>query len=873
VGEHAAEDSVIHSPAEERRLEQHTSQVTAPDAAAAASQTTGGAGEVGQWGPVIDWPLVGVHVALLENGKVLAYDSVGDRATETYPVHDFTRAMVWDPASGAQTQANVTTGFNIFCSGLAHLVDGSLFVAGGNKNSSLQGIVQTHRFDSDTNTWSLGPNMAAGRWYPTVTPLNNGEMLITEGGPNMPEVRKTDGTLRALDTASLNLPLYPWIDVAPNGRAFYSGPSTTMRSLNPAGGGSWQTFGQRDSLNRDYGSHVMYDVGKILVAGGGPSSADARVIDLNGATPQVSSTAPMATGRRQFDLTVLADGTVLATGGNSSGASLVDLNNGVYAAELWDPDAGQWSTLASMQVTRQYHSTALLLPDGRVLASGGGICGTCDSVGYLAKNAEVFSPPYLFRKDGSGDLAPRPTITSAPGEVPYDAPFTIATPDAASIGKVALVRLGAVTHSVNMEQRYVPLEFTEVDGTIEATAPGDANVAPPGVYMLFLIDANGVPSVAEMVELDPDADATPPETTITSGPSGPTNDPTPTFGFSADEGGSSFECKVDGGSFNPCSPPKTLDSLPDGDHTFSVRAVDDAGNADPTPATRSFKVDTVAPTASISCPPAPSPSKTSPVRCTASWDDPGGANASGVLVLVYILDSDPGPGSSYAGHLYDGPFDISGEGQRGLLWLAVDWAGNVSVLDGVTVEIDTTAPETTIDTGPSGPTRDPTPSFGFSADEGGSSFECKVDGGSFNPCSSPETLASLPDGDHTFSVRAVDGAGNADPTPATRSFKVDTVAPTASLSCPPAPAISTTSPVECAATWGDPGGPDASGVLVLVYILDTDPGPGTSYAGYLYDGPFDISGDGQRGVLLLAVDWAGNVSALDGVTVEIDTSP
>jgi hypothetical protein len=871
VQEHVEEDSVIHGPAEERRLEQHTSTVTAPDAAAAASQTTGGPGEVGEWGPVIDWPVVGVHVALLENGKVLAYDSVGDGATETYPVHDFTRAMVWDPVAGTQAQVNVTTGFNIFCSGLAHLTDGSLFIAGGNKNNRLEGIVQTHSFDSDTNSWSLGPNMAAGRWYPSVTPLNDGEMLITEGGPNVPEVRKTDGSLRTLNTASLNLPLYPWIDVAPNGRAFYSGPSTTMRSLNPAGGGSWQTFGQRDSINRDYGSRAMYDVGRILVAGGGPSSADARVIDLNGTTPQVSATAPMATGRRQFDLTVLADGTVLATGGNSSGASLVDLNNGVYEAELWDPDTGQWRTLASMQVTRQYHSTALLLPDGRVLASGGGICGTCDSVGYLAKNAEVFSPPYLFKQDGSGDLAPRPTITSAPGAVPYDTEFSIATPDAASISEVALVRLGAVTHSVNMEQRYVPLSFDQDGGTIEATAPVNSNVAPPGVYMLFLIDADGVPSVAEMVEVNPDADVTAPETTITAGPNGPTNDPTPTFGFSAGEPGSSFECKLDGGSFAPCNPPETVASLPDGNHSFSVRAVDAAGNADPSPAERSFLVDTVAPAASISCPPAPAISTTSPVRCTATSDDPGGPNASGILVAVYILDTDPGPGSSYAGFLYGGPFDISGDGHRGVLLLAVDRAGNVA-FDGVTVEIDTTAPDTTINSGPSGPTNDPTPTFGFSSSESGSSFECKVDGGGFAPCNPPETLASLPDGNHSFSVRAVDAAGNRDPSPVERSFLVDTVAPTASISCPPAPAISTTSPVSCTATSDDPGGPNASGILVAVYILDTDPGPGSSYAGFLYDGPFDISGDGQRGVLLLAIDRAINVSALDGVTVEIDTS-
>ena len=472
---------------------------------------------MGQWGPVVDWPVVGVHVALLPNGKVLAYDSVGDNATETYPVHDHTRATIWDPSTGIHTPVNVNTGFNIFCSGLAHLPDGRMFMAGGNKDSQLNGIVQTHLFDSGTNLWSLGPNMAAGRWYPSVTPLNNGEMLITSGRVNTPEVRTLAGGLRALSTASLGLPLYPWMDVAPNGRAFYSGPDQTMRMLDTAGTGTWQALGPRDTINRDYGGHALFDVGKILVAGGGPSTKDARVVDLNGATPQVSTTAPMAFGRRQHNLTVLADGTVLATGGNSSGAGLVDLNAGVYAAEQWNPATGQWRTLAAMQITRQYHSTTLLLPDGRVLASGGGICGTCDQVGYLAKNAEIFSPPYLF--DADGTLAPRPAIDAAPTATSYGAAMEIATANPASIGKVALVRLGAVTHSVDMEQRYIPLSFTAGATSITATAPANANVAPPGPYMLFIIGANGVPSVARMVSVQGDS---PPAVTLTQPADGAT---------------------------------------------------------------------------------------------------------------------------------------------------------------------------------------------------------------------------------------------------------------------------------------------------------------------------------------------------------------
>ncbi len=339
---HQAEDAVIHSRAFETQLNRETRLRSGWASQAAAAEIVPDPAQVGQWGPVVDWPVVGIHVALLPNGKVLAFDTVGDAATETFPVHNFTRATVYDPVTGTHTPATVDQGHNIFCAGFAHLFDGSLFIAGGNKNAQLEGITQTHLFNPVTNGWSLGPNMAAGRWYPSVTPLTNGEMLITEGGPDIPEVRKTDGTLRALSTAALNLPLYPWLDVAPDGRVFYSGPDQTMRKLDPTGGGAWQSFGPRDAINRGYGSHAVYDVGKTLVAGGGPSSKDARVIDTNntdGAPPEVevSATSPMAFGRRQHNLTLLADGSVLATGGNSTGAGLIDMNGGVYNAERWGP--------------------------------------------------------------------------------------------------------------------------------------------------------------------------------------------------------------------------------------------------------------------------------------------------------------------------------------------------------------------------------------------------------------------------------------------------------------------------------------------------------------------------------------------------------
>lgn len=463
---------------------------------------------VGSWSPVYTLPIVPIQVVLLTDGKLLMWDSVGDKPAETYTWHNSTRAAILDPLSLDVARVDNSgwkgTGYNIFCSGFAHLPDGTPFIAGGNRNSSLEGLNVTHYFKHSDNTWKRGPNMREGdRWYPSVTPLANGEMLITSGGPGTPEVLSKSLTLRSLSDAEWYMDLYPWLQAAPNGDAFYFGPGNEISYIDTQGTGSMTPVKSRDSLVRSYGSYAMYDIGKIVASGGGQSSKTTVAIDIRNPNidPLVSHPANMAFGRRQHNLTVLPDGSVLATGGNSSGASLIDMDANVFEAELWNPVTQTWRTLSRASKVRQYHSTAILLPDGRVFTGGGGICGDCANVGYLQKNYEIFTPPYLFKSDGSGELAPRPTIDAAPTSVTYDQAFSVTSPDAANIKSAVMMRVSSVTHSVDFEQRRVPLSFSTSSGGLSVRAPANANIAPPGMYMLFLIDKNGVPSTSKMISV------------------------------------------------------------------------------------------------------------------------------------------------------------------------------------------------------------------------------------------------------------------------------------------------------------------------------------------------------------------------------------
>jgi Galactose oxidase-like, Early set domain/Glyoxal oxidase N-terminus len=457
---------------------------------AAASECPLRAGEdpavVGQWTQVIPWPIVAIHTNLLPNGKVLAWPRDGGNM-----------AQLWDPA--ADTFAAVPNQqTNVFCAGHSFLPDGRLLVTGGHVTDGV-GLRHTNLFDPGTNTWSRVGDMQQARWYPSNCSLANGEQLVVSGnidnrtGPSLlPQVWNASQGWRDLTRAKLLVPLYPFLHVALDGKVFCPGPNQLSYFLSTAGAGAL-TRGPISKFGyRDYGSSMLYDDGKVLMVGGhDPPTATAEVIDLTARTPAWRYVAPMAYARRQLNATLLPDGTVLVTGGTSSRG----FNTGtraVFAAELWDPTTERWSTLASMQVPRLYHSTALLLPDGRVLSGGGGEPAASGDVDH--PNVEFFSPPYLFKGD-------RPEITSAPASVAYGETFLVGTPDAGRIARVTWLRLGSVTHAFNQNQRINRLSFSPAEDGLNVVAPTSARLCPPGHYMLFLLNDNGVPSVARIIQI------------------------------------------------------------------------------------------------------------------------------------------------------------------------------------------------------------------------------------------------------------------------------------------------------------------------------------------------------------------------------------
>lgn len=473
----------------------------------------------GLWTRLQDLPLIPIHNHLLPNGKIAMWGRDGGN-----------QGYLWDPVTQAIT-ALPGVDYDLFCTGHVWLADGRLFVAGGHIQDNV-GLANGSVYDPAANTWSKAPNMNAGRWYPTVTTLANGDALVVSGqvdwsvGLNtLPQVyQAATNTWRNLTGAQMNQPLYPMMFLAPNGKVIDVAPTNVTRWLDTSGTGAWSPVGKRKYGFRDYGSAAMYADGKILLVGGGdPPTNTAEVIDLNASTPAWRAVSSMSVARRQLNTTLLPDGTVLVTGG-TSGPGFDNRATPVLSTQLWNPATETWTTLASASVPRMYHSSTLLLPDGRVLSNG-----SDDH-----HEVEVFSPPYLFK-------GARPAMSEVPASIGYGQRFTVQSGDAAAIQKVTLIRLASVTHGFNQNQRMNILQFTPGAGSVDITAPANANIAPPGHYMLFLVNGNGAPSMGSVVQLsgtDPTPPPPPPAPVI--GSLSPSN---------ATAGGPAFTLTVNGSNF------------------------------------------------------------------------------------------------------------------------------------------------------------------------------------------------------------------------------------------------------------------------------------------------------------------------------------
>ena len=475
----------------------------------------------GQWSGIKPWPTLAIHATLMPDGQL---ETWGWRRTDPFRGAPSTLTDRWNPLND-EHKTTWETRTDLFGSGHELLEDGRLFVAGGSDPSLDEwvGINNINLFG--TSGWTSSKAMNIYRWYPTVTALPNGEVLVTGGsnenhdGNFLHEVyTPASNTWRTLSAAikrpnhseDFLMPPYPYMHVAPDGRVFYAGPTAWSAYLTTSGAGKWEDgeFQGRD-FTRLYGSSVQFDEGKVLVMGGSPADVQADssavVLDMN-RNGRPSPTAPMSVPRRNLNATVLPDGSVLVNGGNDLN---YDQGRTPKTAEIWDPNSGRWNLMAAQQIPRPYHSVGLLLPDASVYTAGG---YDGDSASNLYerpgdpkqskyRNAELFSPPYLFKKDGSGERAERPQILNAPGSITYKQIFSLNVSSTSGIGKVSLIKLGSVTHGFNFGQRLVKLKFSQAAGSLSLTAPSNANLAPPGYYMLFVVDANGVPSIASIVQV------------------------------------------------------------------------------------------------------------------------------------------------------------------------------------------------------------------------------------------------------------------------------------------------------------------------------------------------------------------------------------
>jgi PKD repeat protein len=554
-------------------------------------------GVVGQWRTLpYRMPINPVHIALTNDGNVLIVAGSGNDANETNY-----QAAVWDPVAG--TIATQPVAWDMFCNGMSVLPDGRVFINGGNlQYDPFFGEPRNAVFDPVTRTFTDVESMAHGRWYPTVTTLGDGSVMSFSG------LRETGGTNTAVEIYTMGSgwsaefpagwtpPLYPRMHLNTDGRVFYAGSGRGSRFFNPTTK-TWTAVIATTNYggSRPYGTSVLlplrpsdgYHPRVIIFGGGNPATATTEIIDLSAATPAWQFGPPMSQPRIQMNATILPNGKVLAVGGSTNDE---DANTKSLNADLFDPITNTFSSAGANAYARLYHSGSLLLPDATVMLVGGN-----PTRGSYEDRIEIYSPAYLFKADGTP--ATRPTIDDVtPGAFGYGQPFLIETPNAASIASVVLVRPGAQTHAIDMEQRLVGLNFTVGEGVLNVTAPPHGNIAPPGYYMLFVLDTAGVPSVARFVRIAASVSNQAPTATINSPATNVTVNPGGTVQFSGtgtDSDGTitGYSWTFPGGapaSASVATPGNVVYSTP-GSYTASLSVTDNGGLVS-APATRTITV-------------------------------------------------------------------------------------------------------------------------------------------------------------------------------------------------------------------------------------------------------------------------------------------
>ena len=530
---------------------------------------------VGQWTPEIPVGVIGVEAALLHTGKVVLWESreggIGSNV------------RLFDPDTLTSQDISIPYARNVFCAGSYFLPDGRLLVTGGDPPSHVGGtdvnvgVNGASIFDPVTETWSEETPMAFARWYPSNVELADGTVLVFSGndelGVRVHSVESFDPSTHAWTTlpatADKEVGLYPRTLLLPSGKILVAGKLRNTSAFDPSTN-TWSFVGAFNVGERKEGGAVLLPgLTKALAVGGrttdGVVTNTAEILDLTSPTPSWTYTAPMERARINENLVLLADGTVLAVGGGGG----TPFGNPEKSAEMYDPVTATWTTMAAQAANRTYHSAALLLPDGRVLSAG--------STNGLPEETtvELYSPPYLFK-------GPRPAITDVSAQIGYGQPFDITTPDAADISRVALIRPGSVTHAVNFDQRYVDVSYTKGNGIVTAIAPSSGNIAPPGYYMLVVVNSAGVPSIAKWVQLPvpPPSGGTPPTITGFTPTSG-------AAGTAVTIGGSAFltasDVKFNGlsvaGAFNIDSDIQITATVPNGATSGPITVVNPDGSA------------------------------------------------------------------------------------------------------------------------------------------------------------------------------------------------------------------------------------------------------------------------------------------------------